>query len=581
MATNNEIARILGEYIDLLKLEEGSPQAFRVRAHERALGAVKESAAPLAAMNIRELQALPGIGKSTAEKIIEYVASGTFAGLEKLRDKYPPSLVELMRIPGLGPKTVLAMRRELGIETVEQLKVAVAEQQLRTLPGLGARSEEKIATAIERLGLHSDERRMPIIRTLPIAAEILEAMRALPNVARAEYAGSLRRFRDTIGDIDILVAAEDSEGVMDAFVSLPIAADTLAKGETKSSIITADQLQIDMRIVAPHEFGAAILYFTGSKAHNIELRQRAINRGWILNEYALAESEGGDVVASETEEGIYRALGLEFIPPEMREGVGEVELAESGLPRLVEVADIRGDLHVHSTWSGDGRSSLEDMIATAAGRGLEYVAMTEHGEDLAINGLSREQVAAERIELERLRLEYPEVRIFQGSELNIGGDGSLDYDDDFLQEFEFCVASVHSYFDLPQAEQTARIVAAIEHPAVDVIGHLTGRRIGRRPGIDVDFDAVLDAAAATATAIEINSHLDRLDVPAELVRRARDRNDVLWAISTDSHHVAEFDNIRWGVANARRGWVPVERVLNALPLEEFAAWREQRRAGRL
>lgn len=577
MASNNEIARILHEYIDLLKLEEGSPQAFRVRAYEKALGAVKETSATLADMSAKELQSLDGIGKSTAEKIAEYVAGGTFASLEKLRAKYPPSLVELTRIPGLGPKTVLMLRRELGIETVEQLKLAVAAEQLRTLPGLGAKSEEKIATAIDRLGLHSDERRTPIIRALPIAAEVLEALRSLPNVDRAEYAGSLRRFRDTIGDIDILVAADDPTGVMDAFVALPIAADTLAKGETKSSIITANQMQIDLRIVKPEEFGAALLYFTGSKAHNIELRQRAIGRGWLLNEYSLADTEKGEVVGSTTEPEIYAALGLEFIPPEMREGTGEVKLASSALPDLVTEDDIRGDLHVHSTWSGDGRSSLDDMIASAVARGLDYVAMTEHGEDLAINGLSRDQIAGELVEVTRLREAHPELTILQGSELNIGPDGSLDYDFDFLMDFDWCVASVHSHFDLPQSEQTARVLAAIEHPAVNVIGHLTGRRIGRRPGIDVDFDAVLDAAAATGTALEINSHLDRLDVPADLIRRARDRDDIRWIISTDSHHVNEFANLRWGVANARRGWVPADRVANTLPVDQFLSWAKQKR----
>ena len=577
VATNSEIARVLQEYIDLLKLEEGSPQAFRVRAYEKALGAVRETIGSLAEMTVKELQDLDGIGKSTASKIREYVDGGTFASLEKLREKYPPSLVELTRIPGLGPKTVLMLRAELGIENVEQLKSAVAAEQLRSLPGLGAKSEEKIATAIERLGLHSDEQRTPIIRALAIAAEVLDALRSLANVEQAEYAGSLRRFRDTIGDVDIVVASTDPDGIMDAFVALPIAADTLAKGETKSSIITSNQLQIDLRIVAPDEFGAAILYFTGSKAHNIELRQRAINRGWLLNEYALADAETQAVVASKTEHDVYRALGLDYIPPEMREGTGEVKLAEDGLPELVTVDDIRGDLHVHSTWSGDGRSSLDDMVAAAAGRGLEYVAMTEHGEDLAMNGLSRKRIAEEAIELERLREVYPELRILQGSELNIGADGSLDYDMEFLLELEWCVASVHSHFDLPQAQQTARMLKAIAHPAVNVIGHLTGRRIGRRPGIEVDFDAILDAAVATGTALEINSHLDRLDVPADLIRRARERDDVRWIISTDSHHVGEFANLRWGVANARRGWVPAARVANTMPVKDFLTWARRKR----
>ncbi|RPI23151.1 MAG: PHP domain-containing protein, partial [Actinobacteria bacterium] len=482
------------------------------------------------------------------------------------------------KIPGMGPKTVLLVRDRLGVRSVEDLKEAVAEQRLRELPGMGARSEEKIAAAIERLGLHGKERRTPIIEVLPVARQIVSALGALPGVTAVEYAGSLRRFRETIGDVDVLAASDDPQAVMEAFVSLPIVKEVIAHGETKSAVLTFADLQVDLRVVAPGQFGVALLYFTGSKSHNIALRQRALARGWILNEYALADADTEEVIAAAEEEDIYRALGLEFIPPPLREDVGEIKAAESGtLPDLVELGDVRGDLHVHSTWSGDGRSSLQEMVAEAVRRRLEYIAITEHGEDLAINGLSRDQVLAEREDINRLREQYPKLTILHGSELNIGRDGSVDYDPDFLAGFDWCVASVHSFFDLSAAEQTSRIIAAMQNPAVDAIGHLTGRMIGRRPGIDLDVDAIFDAAAATGTALEINCHLDRLDVPADLLLRARERDDLVFVISTDSHHTTEFDNLRWGVLDAQRGWVEAVRVANTWPKKRFLTWAARNR----
>ncbi len=570
---NRDVARFLSEYADLLKLEEGSAQAFRVRAYDKAIAAIRELGSDIADMSAAELQEVEGIGASTARKIREFVDTGTVASLEKLRAKYPRDLAELMRIPGMGPKTVLQVRSELGVENLEDLKDALSAQRLRDLPGMGARTEEKIARAIERLGLASKERRTPIIRAMAVAADMVELISAVPGVTQVQYCGSLRRFRDTVGDVDILAASNDPEPAMDAFVAQPGVEEVLGHGATKSSIVTTSGLQVDLRVVAPSAFGAATLYFTGSKAHNIELRQRAIERDWVLNEYALADAESGRTIASRTEKSIYTALDLRFIPPELREGIGEVEAAASGtLPKLVEERHIKGDLHVHSTWSGDGRSSLEDMVATAAQRGLEYIAITEHGEDLAINGLSRDQVLAEREAIEPLRVQYPTMTILHGAELNIGPDGGLDYDTEFLMGFDWCVASVHSYFDLDQVAQTERVLRALAHPAVSVIGHLTGRRIGTRPGIEIDADAVFAAAAEHETAIEINSHLDRLDVSSDLLRRARSVADLKFVISTDAHHVREFGNLRWGVANARRGWIERRQVANTLPVARFLRW---------
>ncbi len=580
MATANAgVARILQELADLMKLEEGSPQSFRVRAYEKAVAAVRELTTDVTEMSQSQLVAVSGIGASTAKKIAEYISTGTIERVEKLRAKYPPDFVELTRIPGVGPKTAVLMRAELGIENVEQLKAAVAANEIRELPGMGAKSEEKIARAIERLGLHGKDRRTPIQEAMPLARELVAAVESLPQVRRATFCGSLRRFRDTIGDIDIVAASTEPGPVMESFLALPVVSEVIGRGDTKSSVLTASGLQIDLRVVAPVEFGAATLYFTGSKQHNIELRQRAIDRGWTLNEYALAHAETDEIISSRTEKSIYEALGLRFIAPELREGIGEIDAAATNdLPHLVEIDDIKGDLHVHSTWSGDGRSSLDEMVAAAADRGLEYVAITEHGEDLTINGVSRDEVAAEAVELERLRDEYPQLTILHGSELNIGPDGGLDYDDDFLMAYDWCVASVHSHFDLPPARQTDRLLAAIAHPAVNVIGHPTGRMIGRRPGIDFDLDAVLDAAADTGTALEINCHLDRLDLPAEMLRHARDRNDIVFVISTDAHHTREFDHLQWGVANSRRGWVDRRHVANTWPKERFLRWAGRSRA---
>ncbi len=570
MTTNSEIARVLQELVDLLVMAEGSKQAFRVRAYEKAVIAVQSLTSDAAEMTAAELTKVPGIGKSTAAKIREYVDTGAIARVNELRERFPPKMMELTRIPGLGPKTVVMLRDELGVASVEQLQEAIQSDALQGLPGMGAKSQQKIAAAIDRLGLHGKDRRTPIAEAMPIAREVVAALEALDGVSEAEYCGSLRRFRETIADIDIVVASNSPQQVMAAFVKLPIVAEIIGQGDTKTSVVTGSGLQIDVRVVKPSQFGAATLYFTGSKQHNIELRQRSIDRGLLLNEYGLEESDTGKVVASRTEKSVYRALDLRFIPPEMREGRGEIEAAsDTGLPDLVSVDDIRGDLHVHSTWSGDGRSSLDDMVATAAARGLEYIAMTEHAEDLAINGLSREQVMEERGHLERLREEYPELTILHGSELNIGGDGSVDYDPDFLAQLDWCVASVHTLFDLTEAEQTDRVITAMQNPAVSAIGHLTGRRIGHRPGIEINARAVFEAAVATGTALEINAHLHRLDVPADLLLLARDMADVRFVISTDSHHTTEFENVRWGVANARRGWVERSSVINTLPLADF------------
>lgn len=579
MARNHEIARLLSELALLTELDEGSPQAFRVRAYDNAARAVEGLPGAVEAMSERELVATKGIGASTAKKILEYLDTGRFGKLESLREKYPPEYVEMTRIPGLGPKRVAQLRSQLGIQNVEDLRAAIDSHALRELPGFGAKSEEKLVEAIERLGMSGKERRTPIATALPLAREMVSALGAVAGVEAAEYAGSLRRFRETIGDIDILVASRVHRPVMKRFLGLPEVKEVLAGGDTKSSILTHAGMQVDLRVVDPDEYGAALMYFTGSKAHNIHMRQLALERGWTLNEYALSELETEQVVASRTEQDIYAALGLPYLEPTIREDTGEIEAAgESRLPELVRLEDLRGDLHVHTDLSGDGHEPLKGMLDALAARRMEYAALTDHGENLRINGVSREDMLRQRARIEQLADRYAPMRILHGCELNIDGDGKLDYDQEFLLGFDWCVASVHSLFDLDRDRQTARVLTAIHNPAVSAIGHLTGRQIGSRPGIDLDVDAVFDAAVATGTALEVNCHLDRLDLPGELARKAVAAGATL-VISTDAHTIAELDQLRWGVLNAQRGWVPRSSVLNTRPIGEFLEWVAAKRPG--
>lgn len=565
---------MLRELALLTTLEEGSPQAFKVRAYENALGAIEAAGVDVTKMSKADLTALKGVGGSTADKILEFVATGKVEKLERLRQTYPPSFVELTHIPGLGPKTLSLIRSELGVENLEDLKDAIVAQRLRDLPGLGKTSEEKIARAMERLGMHGKDRRTPIVRALPLARELTDELRSLPGVTDAQYCGSLRRFSDTIGDVDIVVAAIEAKPIMDHVAHHHLATEVVAHGDTKTSILTREGLQVDVRAVPPDAFGAAILYFTGSKAHNIALRQRAIDRGWLLNEYGLLDD--GEPVASRTEEEVYAALDLPWIPPSLREGAGEIVAADAGeLPDLVELDDIRGDLHYHTDLSGDGRSPLEDMVQAAVARGYEYVAITDHGENLAINGLSRDEMLAHRDSIREMEQKHG-IRLFYGCELNIGPDGSLDYDPDFRSQFEFCVASIHSHFDLDAEAQTVRVLTALSDPAVSTIGHLTGRYIGRRPGVEMDVDSVLEGFQATEVALEINGALDRLDATTDVVRQAV-REGVTLTISTDSHHVNELRRMEYGVEWARRAWTPRTSVANTMPLAGFEEWVKRRR----
>src|SRR6266705_2085498 len=515
---SDSLVALFRELAQLTVLDEGSPNAFRVRAYENAVEAISSYRGDLGSLSEKELTAIAGIGPSTARKIREFFQSGTIAKLEELRRKYPPDFVELGKIPGLGPKTLLRLRSELGVRNLEDLRAALEGKKVREIRGLGEKMEEKLLHALDRQGAAGKDKRRPIAEAMPIARELVAALEALPAVERAQYCGSLRRLRETVADVDIVAASREPSSIRDAFVKMPTVLEVIGSGDTKTSVLTTTGLQVDPRIVEPAQFGAACQYFTGSKAHNIKLRQRALARGWLLNEYGLSDAQTGEVIAQASEEAIYRALGLPLIAPPVREDRGEIEQAEKGgLPPPVRLEDVRGDLHVHTALSGDGKSLLH------------------------------------------------------GSELNIDRDGRVDYDPAFRRTLDWCVAGVHSHFDLERAQQTRRILAAMEDPTVHALAHLTGRRIGTRAGIELEVDAVLQKAVETGTAIEINAAPPRLDASSEVLFRARGM-DLTFVINTDTHHTREFARMEWGVLQATRGWVDPSRIANLWPRERFLGW---------
>jgi DNA polymerase (family 10) len=568
--TKQDVLDMLRELAELTMLEEGDPQSFRVRAYESAAQAIAAQATDLGKLTAKELQRIQGIGKSTADKIRELIDSGRVEKLERLREKHPPGIVALLRIQGLGPKAVTKLRAELGVQSIDDLRKALADHKLQALKGFGTKSEEKIARSLARLDEQGSLERTPISVALPLANRIVARMREVPGVSHASYAGSLRRFAETIGDIDVVVAASSPEPVMQALVAMTFVDRVLVQGAAKTSVVTHRGTQIDLRVVGAHQLGAALLYFTGSKGHNIKLRQRALSRGWTLNEYALSEIEGGRVIASETEEQIYEALGLRWIPPVLREDAEEIEAAEAGtLPRPID--RITGDFHVHTSLSGDGRSSLEDVVMAAKARGYRVLALTDHAEG-TLSGVGRDALLDQRAKISAIQSDLGDsMTLLHGVELNIGPSGELDYDLEFRRAFGFCLASVHDHFDLDRTAQTQRVVTAMSDPTVRMIGHLSARMIGGRPPIDLDLDAIFDAAERTGTALEVNGALPRLDMSVEALRRARSR-DVTFVLTSDAHHASELDRIRYAALNAERAWIEPGRVANGSTPERLVAW---------
>ncbi|MEU4119301.1 DNA polymerase/3'-5' exonuclease PolX [Kitasatospora sp. NPDC028055] len=571
---NDQVRELLQEYADLINITGGD--AFRARAYEKAARAVGGHPEDLAGLDVKGLQQIPGVGKSTAEKIAEYLAGGKIAALEALRAEIPSGVREMMAVPSVGPKRALSLYRDLGIGSVDELADAIRADRLSGVAGFGERSGEKILHGIELM--RQSGGRTLLDAATELAEQLVEALSAVPGCTRCAYAGSLRRMRETVGDIDVLATAADSAPLMAALTELPYVAEVIGSGPTKTSVRTTGGIQVDLRVVPEEDWGAALVYFTGSKAHNIKLRTRAVRAGLKLSEYGLFEVAGdtgktskkqqqkqqqeGTKVVSATEEEVYAALGLPWIPPPLREDRGEIEAALNGeLPELIQESDLRGDLHTHTDLT-DGLATLTEMIDTAAARGYSYYAVTDHAPDLVMQRMTDEKMLAQREELRRLADRHRKLRLLHGTELNIGPDGGVDWPPEFLAGFDVCVASVHSHFTLDRAAQTRRLIRACENPYVHVIGHLTTRRIGRRGPIDVDLDAVFAAAARTGTAIEINSSPQRLDLRDEDVLRAK-RHGVRFAIDSDAHATGHLGYPRFGIGTAQRGWLTVDDVVNA------------------
>ncbi|HXS65300.1 MAG TPA: DNA polymerase/3'-5' exonuclease PolX [Streptosporangiaceae bacterium] len=564
---NDEVAGLLQEYADLLQITGGD--AFRARNYEKAAKSIAGFSGDVSQLDEAGLQKIAGVGKSIATKIVQYQRTGTISQLDELRTKIPEGVRAMTRIPALGPKRAFQLYTDLGIGSVDDLQAAIEEDRLRDLKGFGVRSQEKIAQGIELLrGL---DKRAPLNVAREIADRIVALIGAVPGCERCEFAGSLRRFRETVGDIDILAAAADSAPLMAAFVSMPEVTSVVASGETKTSVRISTEhvghrgrIQVDLRVIPAQSWGAAMQYFTGSQAHNVATREIAVRKKLKLSEYGLFEVESGNLLASATEEEVYERLGMDWVPPPMREDNGEVQAAQRHqLPTLIQLTDIKGDLHSHTNLT-DGVATLEEMVAAARARGYAYFAVTDHAPNLFMQRMTLDKMLEQREALRALDDELDGFTLLHGTELNIGPDGTVDWPEDILAGFDICVASVHSHFDQPRDEMTRRFVRACENPQVHVIGHPTARRLGKRGGVDVDFAELFRACAETGTALEVNSQPQRLDLPSDHIKAARDAG-VKFAIDTDSHTVGSLDLLRYGVGTAQRGWLTAEDVINAWP----------------
>jgi DNA polymerase (family 10) len=560
---NEEIAGLLREYAELTQITGGD--VFRARNYEKAARSVRGWADDIGRLDVTALRAIPGVGASIAAKIAEYRESGSIRALDELRAKIPPGVLELTRVPGLGPKRALQLNRDLGVQSVDDLAAAIKAGRLDGVAGFGAKSEERIAAGIEVY--RQGRERVLLDVALRTATEMVDALTPLSQ--RCAYAGSLRRWRETIGDIDILAAADDSAPLMAAFSA---GHEVVASGPTKTTVRTASGLTADLRVVPLDAWGAALQYFTGSAAHNVAVRQIAVKQKLKLSEYGLFEAETNSLIVSRTEEEVYERLGLAWVPPAMREDRGEVEAAARGqIPQLVRVDDLRGDLHTHTDLT-DGVSSLETMADAARRRGYEYYAVTDHAPDLIMQRMTDEKMLAQREQVRTLTAHLTGgLVLLHGTELNIGPDGSVDWGADFLAGFDICVASVHSHFEQSRAEMTRRFVAACENPHVNVIGHPTTRRMGKRPPVEVDFGELFRACARTGTALEINASPQRLDLPSDHIRAARDAG-VRFAIDSDAHSVSDLGNMPYGAGTAQRGWLTPDDVINTWPLDRLRAF---------
>jgi DNA polymerase (family X) len=571
---NERVAAVLEEIADLSDLSGANPfRAVTFRAVARAIRDLREPLRTL--MEQKRLSEVPKVGPAIAEAIEQILTTGRSKRHEELKEQVPEGLLTLLRVPGVGPATARAIHEHLRITTIDELEEAAKAGRLRTLPKIQARTEENIIKAIASLrqrtgrSLLSDARRA--------AQEMVALLRERCDLERIEIAGSVRRWRETIGDVDIVVASAKAAPIMAAFTAAPSVERVVAHGETKSSVVVDRGLQIDLRVVRPDQFGAAMMYFTGSKDHNVRMRGIALKRKLLLNEYGLfkvGEEKAGKPIASRTEEEVFAALGMDWIPPELREDRGEIDAAAAhALPDLVELADIKGDLHAHTSWT-DGRDSVAEMAERARAKGYEYIALTDHSIGLGMtHGLDAERIAKRTKEIEGVNRRMAPFRVLVGSEVDIRSNGRLDYDDATLALFEVVTASVHSSFAQPREAQTKRILGAMAHPRVNAISHPTGRLLEKRDAYDVDLEAVIAAAVRTRTRLEVNGGPERLDLSDVAVRRAMEVGAML-VCNSDAHAIEELDQMEYAVATARRGWATKERVQNTMPLADLLAHLE-------
>ncbi|GII21625.1 DNA polymerase/3'-5' exonuclease PolX [Planosporangium mesophilum] len=568
---NEAVEALLQEFADLLSITDGDP--YRIRAYENAARTIAGYPADVSHLDLESLREIPNVGRSIAEKIIEHFSTGRVASLEELREQIPAGVRELTTIPTLGPRRAMTLYTDLGISSVEQLEDAIHSGMLEEQHGFGPKTAANLLHGIELLA--RSQGRALVSDAMAVAEEIVHALSAEPGCLTCAYAGSLRRMRETVGDVDVLAASSAPVPLMLAFTRLPLVTEVIAHGPTKTSVRTTAGLQVDLRVVPPQSWGAALQYFTGSKEHNIRVREIAVRKGLKLSEYGLFRVEDNSLVVSETEEEVYASLDLAWIPPTLREDRGELEAARRGdLPQLVTIADIRGDLHTHTDLT-DGTASLVDMLTAAVARGYHYYAVTDHAKNMPMQRMTDEKMLNQR---ERLRMlaGTVELEVLHGTELNIDPDGEVDWDEEFLAGFDLRVASVHSRFGQPRKAMTRRLVRACHNPYVNIIGHPTTRRLNQRPPVNADFDAVFEAAARTGTAMEVNSFPDRLDLPDEEILRAK-QYGVKFAISTDAHAVAHLDNLRYGVGTAQRGWLTPDDVINTWPLDRLREFIEAKR----
>lgn len=566
---NLEIAAIFNQAADLLEIQGANP--FRVRAYRRAATSLEGLTDTIEVIvHQGTVRNIPGIGEDLARKIDEYLQTGKMEFHEKLKEEIPPGLVKMVDIPSVGPKTAKQIYDHFRIQTIEELEELCKTEKLLGVPGFKKKTIENILRGID---LYRRRRGNFLLgRTVPRAETICRYLE--PFAERLAYAGSLRRMKEIVHDVDILAASTNPEETMKAFLEMPLIEAVLARGGTKASVRIQEDLQVDLRVIEPKSWGAAMHYFTGSKSHNIRMRERAIKLGLKLNEYGLFDSNDKSVVGPEEEE-IFEKLGLPFIPPVLREDQGEMEAAAQGkLPNIIELQDIRGDLHMHTSWS-DGSYTTEEMIEAARKRGYKYVAITDHSKSLGVaGGLSDDDLMRHTNEIRALDAKHSDIRALAGTEVDIRQDGTLDYSDELLAKLDFVVASVHSGFKQDRETLTSRVIKAMQNPRVRVIGHPTGRLLGDRDPYELDFDAVMKEAARTRTCLEVNSNYHRLDLNDLLCRKARDMG-VHVIISTDSHNYDDLLNLPYGVATAQRGWIEKERVLNSRPVEEMLSFKRK------